>query len=88
MFGKALALFQTAEMEQAGKALKPALAYYPMIAAELVKEKHRRPRGMKEDGVRVGGTDQAYLYWRENGKHWQKTMGSLEWLTEMLEAKR
>lgn len=53
-----------------------------------MKKKHRRPNGMQEDGIRVGGTEQAYLYWREHGKHWQKTVGALEWLTETLDAER
>lgn len=88
IYGKVLALFQTGEKEKAGKALKPALERYPLIAAELVKEKHRKPRGMNEERVRAGGKEEAFLYWKHDGKHWQETLGALEWLAEMLEAGR
>lgn len=88
LFGKVLALFQSGEITQAGKALKTAIEHHPLIAAELVKEKHTKPRGMNEDRVRAGGKEEAFLYWKHHGKHWQETLGALEWLAEMLEAER
>lgn len=86
IYGKVLALFQTGELEKARKALKPSLERYPLIAAELVMEKHRKPRDMNEERVRAGGKDEEFLYWKHDGKHWQETLGALAWLAEMLEA--
>jgi hypothetical protein len=54
VYGKVLALFQVGKMKQAEKALDIATRCYPLITAELLKTKHRKPKGMDERRVTLG----------------------------------
>jgi tetratricopeptide (TPR) repeat protein len=82
VYGKALALFQLGKVKEAQKALDVAIRCYPLIAAELLKTTHRKPRSVDDRHITMGGPDQAYLYWQEQGKYWTKTPGAIEFLRE------
>ena len=84
VYGRPLALFQLGRLNPATKALKEAIRLLPLIAKELVKKHHRRPRGVDPRYVSMGGADQAYDYWKDQGKHWQNTPGALDWLKDCL----
>ena len=79
-YGKALALFQLRKVKQAEKALDIAIKCYPLIAAELLKTKHRRPKGISAKHVTLGGPDQAYVYWQDRGRYWKDTPGAMYFL--------
>ncbi len=81
LYGRALALFQLGKVKEAGKALDIAIGNFPLIAAELLMTKHRKPKGTREGYVTLGGADQAYLYWREHGAFWTKTRGAIGFLS-------
>jgi hypothetical protein len=88
VYGRALALFQLCRVPQAGKALRQAVRFYPLIAEELLKPRHRKPKGWSEERVTMGGQDQAYSYWKEQGKFWEQTPGALAWLQETSRLRR
>lgn len=80
LYGKPLALVQLGKPREAGKALEIAVECYPLIAAELLKTKHRKPKGGDDRRVTLGGPDQAYVYWQDHGKFWEQTPGAIEFL--------
>jgi tetratricopeptide (TPR) repeat protein len=80
VYGRALALFQLGRHPKAGSALRQAIGCYPAIAEELLRPRHRPPKDLREDCVTLGGADQAYWYWREQGGFWKRTPGAVEWL--------
>ena len=77
VYGRALALFQLGKLKEAQKALGIATKCYPLIAAELLKTKHRKPKGVDQRRVTLGGPDQAYVYWQDHGKYWEETLEPL-----------
>lgn len=84
VYGRALALYQLGRKVKAERALREALEFLPLIARELVKERHRKPKGLHSDYVTHGGADQAYYYWIEQGTHWKNTSGALGFVKECL----
>jgi tetratricopeptide (TPR) repeat protein len=85
MYGRALALYQLGRRNEAAEALDEAIEFLPLVAKELVKKRHRRPKDLRRGYITYGGADQAYIYWTEQGKHWQDTPGALELVWERLE---
>ena len=88
VYGKALALFQLGRLKQASKALEMAIKCFPLIAAELLKPKHRKPKDADARYVTMGSPQQAHLYWKEHGRYWAKTAGTIGFLTGHLPGKR
>jgi tetratricopeptide (TPR) repeat protein len=88
LYGRALALFQLGKMKQAGKALDLAIQCFPLIAEELLRSKHRRPKGCSERYVTMGSKEQAYLYWEEQGRYWTETSGAIDLLRSRLPGQR
>ena len=84
IYGHVLALIALKRMTQAEKALKQALLTLPLVAEELVKIRHTRPKNMREGRYTVGGADQAWYYWRETGKYWEEVPGAIEFVREFL----
>ena len=80
VYGRPLALFQLGRLKPATRALRQAVNLLPLIANELVKKRHRRPKGADPRYVTMGGADQAYGYWQDFGAHWLNTPGALDWL--------
>ena len=70
MYTYSLALALSGKTEQAQKLLLEAKAEYPLVAKELLKKRHRKPKESPYGGITVGGADQAYLYWKEYGEYW------------------
>lgn len=88
VYGRPLALFQLSRLKTATTALNRAIKFLPLIAKELAKKQHRRPRGSNDEYVTMGGADQAYGYWKDHGKHWQDTPGALDWLRVCLKSQQ
>lgn len=84
VYGRVLALFALKRMTQAEKALRQAVQALPLVAEELVKARHPRPRNMREGHYTVGGADQAWYYWRETGEYWVQVPGAIEFVREGL----
>lgn len=84
VYGRILALLALKRMSTAEKALRQALTVFPLVAEELVKTRHARPRNMREGHYTVGGADQAWYYWQEAGEHWVQVPGAIEFVRELL----
>ncbi len=78
LYGRALALYQRGRTVEAEAALGEAIEMYPLIAEELLKTDHPEPKGLRPDRVTLGGADQAYYYWVDQGEYWEETPGALD----------
>lgn len=85
MYGRALALYQLGRQVEADEALAEGIQWLPLVARELTKKRHPRPRGLHPRRVTHGGADQAYYYWEDQGQHWKNTPGAIGWVRESLE---
>ena len=87
VYGRVLALFALNRVASAEKALRQALALLPLVAEEIVKARHTRPRNMHEGHYTVGGADQAWYYWQETGEYWLQVPGAIEFVREVLKGR-
>ena len=85
LYGRALALFMLDDRRLAKMALTGAAESRPLVKAELLKEKHRRPKPSSPLGVALGSAEEAYEYWQRYGRFWKKAPGALEWLRSAVE---
>lgn len=85
MYGRALALYQLGRQVEADEALAEGIQWLPLVARELTKKRHPRPRRLDPHRVTHGGADQAYYYWEDQGQHWKNTPGAIGWVRESLE---
>lgn len=85
VYGRVLALYALKRTNKAEKALREAVAAMPLVARELVKAKHPRPRNQREGRYTVGGADQAWYYWREAGELWEQVPGAIDFIREFLQ---
>lgn len=84
VYGRVLALLQMGLRSDAEAALSDAIQHLPLIAQELVKRHHARPKEMLENYITIGGPDEAYSYWKENAEFWNETPGAIDFLREYL----
>ncbi|MEC5209776.1 hypothetical protein RCH20_000828 [Psychrobacter sp. PL15] len=72
-FGKVLAYCYQDKLDKAEKAWDIAQKNLPNIAHEILKKRHTRPRGLhsSNQGIEIGGKEQAYLYWEDMGEWWE-----------------
>jgi len=72
-FGKVLAYCYQDKLDKAEKAWDIAQKNLPNIAHEILKKRHTRPRGLHSanQGIEIGGKEQAYFYWEEMGEWWE-----------------
>lgn len=87
LYGRPLALFQLQQEHESRVALLKALEIIPLVAMELVKKTHRRPKRLDPRYVTHGGRDQAYFYWKQYGRYWQQTTGALEFVASVLSSR-
>lgn len=85
IYGKALAFYQIGEKDRAGEALRDAINILPLIAKELIKGNHRKPKNAYRGHITIGGLDQAYYYWVNQGKYWKSTPRAIDFVKEWLE---
>ena len=62
LYGRPLALFQLGKREEAEKAMKEAIRLLPLVAKELIKMRHRKPKSAMPGYIKWGGADEAYEY--------------------------
>lgn len=81
MYTYPLALVLSGEAEKARPLLAEAKAQFPLVAKELNKKRHPKPKSGFYGGVTVGGADQAYEYWEQYGKYWSGSKQARELLS-------
>lgn len=77
-FGRVLALLKVGRPNDARRALRKAAQLGGNIVAEIMSKKHTKVNPKEPWFVTVGSRYEAYLYWKEFGKHWQETPGAIE----------
>jgi tetratricopeptide (TPR) repeat protein len=87
VYGRVLALYALKQMAKAEKALREAVVAMPLVAEELAKARHSRPRNLREGHYTVGGSDQAWYYWQEAGELWAQVPGAIEFVRGFLKGK-
>jgi tetratricopeptide (TPR) repeat protein len=78
MYTYPLALILSGEVAKAKPLLVEAKLQLPLVAKELKKKRHTKPKSSYSYGVTVGGVDQAYEYWKEYGKFWSNSLKAME----------
>lgn len=81
--GKVVALIQLERFIEAERFLKRNLEFQKHVVKELLKTEHPKPKNLMEDRVTVGGEDEAYYYFLEQGALWRTTQGALEFLRKV-----
>ncbi len=83
--GLILALYQIGDKDEAQKRIEKHADFQKCVFAEILKVTHKKPQEMRDDGyITVGGKDQAWHYWQEQGSCWMGTRGAREFLKECL----
>lgn len=71
IYGKPYALFKLGNKQEATTLLRKAIQSRPKVAKELLKKKHKQPKSKFLGGITIGGADEAYFYWEDNGILWE-----------------
>lgn len=77
-----LALILDGQLQRARPLLKEAKKQLPLVAKELLKKRHPKPRSYSPQYVTLGGADQAYDYWQHYGKYWSQSAEAMAALAE------
>lgn len=78
-----LALILSGESGKAELLLAEAKTKFPLVAKELIKKRHSKPKSSVYGGITVGGPDQAYEYWKQYGKYWSKSAQAMELISRI-----
>lgn len=87
LYGRVLALLMLDRVDEAAEHLAEAARFAPRVARELTKKNHPAPRDLDPRYVTMGGSDEAYYYWRDSGEFWKRTPGALAFVRETLGVK-
>lgn len=71
VYGEPYALFKMGDREKATSLLREAIRLSPKVARELLKKRHPQPKSLNPGRYTVGGDDEAFYYWEENGILWK-----------------
>lgn len=86
-YGEVLAYCYLDDIENAQKAWLSAQEILPLVAKELAKKRHPKPKNM--DGyATIGGADQAYYYWETSGQYWQNNVIAQQLIEDYRNAKK
>jgi tetratricopeptide (TPR) repeat protein len=83
VMGKVLALIKLGRFERARTYLKKNEKYQKHVIAEILKTTHPLPDSIMEDQVTVGGEDEAWYFWQDQGALWQATQGAKDFIREV-----
>ena len=85
-FGLALAFYKKGEKEKATKELKTAINRFPLCGKILLEKNPKKPKSVMPGYITYGGEDQAYEFWKEQGRFWQEEEIK-KWLESVLDLK-
>jgi len=81
--GTLLALYKLGRLDEARIRALQMKKHFSHIFCEILKTSHPQPE-LIPGRVRVGGDDEAWLYWEEQGTFWMAAPGSREFLRECI----
>lgn len=76
-----LALLALGEYDKAKTAINEAKEQLPLVAVELLKSKHKKPKSEMPGYITHGGAEQAYGYWKNYGHFWKQSKTAKELLS-------
>ncbi|OHA15723.1 MAG: hypothetical protein A3B08_01760 [Candidatus Taylorbacteria bacterium RIFCSPLOWO2_01_FULL_43_44] len=79
--GALLAVYKLGNLESASKRIKKMRKHWAHVFQEILKTDHPKPE-LLSGRVRVGGDDEAWLYWEDQGTYWMATPGAREFIRE------
>ena len=85
LYSKALAFSIEKRMSEARAAVQECVAARPLVARELLQEKHIEPERRFPDAIMLGGADEAWEYWRAYGRYWCKSKLAMDLLRQATE---
>lgn len=80
LYSHPLAMVLSGESKKAEKLFSVAVDALPIVAKELKKKRHTRPKSMMKGHITHGGADQAYEYWKQYGKYWKNSEDAMSLL--------
>lgn len=82
LMGKALCLYKLKKEPEAKKWIIKNFEAIKHSVEELLKKTHEEPE-IDFSRVEIGGKDEAYLYWLDQGGLWSAASGAMAWLREI-----
>jgi tetratricopeptide (TPR) repeat protein len=79
-----LALYKLNRVDEAKKLIKKIKKYFKHVFTEILKTDHIEPLDLLPDRVTVGGDDEAWVYWQDQGTLWMATKGARDFLRDEL----
>jgi len=76
-----LVLVLLGEQEKAAQLFKKAKANLPLVAKELKKKLHPKPKSKMPGDITHGGAGEAYSYWKEYGCYWANSNKAMSLLS-------
>ena len=77
--GVLLALYKLGRLDEARMHIKKIQKYSAHVFREILKTDHPQP-ALIPGRIQVGGDDEAWLYWRDQGTFWMAAPGAREFL--------
>lgn len=71
-FGLAFAMYKKGEGEKATESLKKAIKNFPLCGKILLEDAPKKPKSDMPGYIAMGGADQAFEFWKEQGKAWKE----------------
>lgn len=84
VMGGILALIKMGSLKEAKKMLRKNYEFQKHVIKELLKTKHPVLKNLMVDRVTIGGEDEAYYYFLEQGALWTMTKGAIEFLKDFM----
>ena len=78
-YGAVLALYRLGRLDEAAARLDEALDRLPLVPKYLLRDRIAKPQ-FGEQGMTIGGKEQAWRYRQDMRDVWMGTNGALEWL--------
>ena len=85
LYSKALALSIARRMNEARAAVQECIAVRPLVARELLRDRHIEPERRFPGMITLGGADEAWEYWRASGRYWHKSKLAMDLLRHAIE---
>ena len=81
-----MALYKLNKLDEAQKRIKKLKSRFKIAFEEILKSEHPQPK-ITPGRVLMGGEDEAWFYWEDQGTMWMATNGAREFLREKLDEK-
>ena len=82
-YTNALALTMASRVPEAREALESAIRGSPLVARELLAERHPEPDDGFPGSYVLGGPSEAWVYWDAYGTYWRRSKEAMKLLREL-----